>query len=385
MNLLPNTGWQINSGVLYCTKYNHQGTGNLPLLSVSGYTTGSNLVTAYCSDTSQLKQGDLVMFSGAESALMFCSMYVDSITPNVSFSGRLPFGLKPTTSTACQARPIACGDYDGTITGGMADGWDKDLMGYWIEDNECNLDVGCVRAAAFKKNSNASQSFWHTADATKFRGQTISWGIRGYQKTGSGGFRVRINDSGTVTNGSTASAGSYQSSKVENYTVSDTCTSLTFLVDTLGANGDVYYFCKPMGNLGATLLPYWPSTGYFVPRVFIGPWVNANFTFNTIGASGRYGFTWMPYQETNGRIAKDVELLSMQWEGRNATSDKHIALTSSDDPPSVYSFVRYSDPVNSMICSSHMTTLKNGSAYFYSDQQGTNWYNASMELNGFVL
>lgn len=397
MNLLPNTAWQINSGVSYCTKYNYQGTGNLPAIALSGYTTGSNTVTASCAtpnpSTSQLKVGDLVMFdASADSNMQVCSMWVESFVQNSSFTGRLPRGLKPSATHACQARPIMIGDYDNPVSGAMADGWDKDAaLGYWIEDNACNLKVWAVRAAAFKKTSSGSQIFRHDvpqSELPRWRGRTFSFGIHGMQKIrgGSGTWRVNIVDSGSTTSSSSASTVGpiYQDSSVT-ATVSDACTTLSFQVELLGNSGDVYYFCGPRANIGNVLEDWWPTPGLFPARVMVGSWLDSTMVFDTQLSNGDYGFAWMPYQESNGRVAKDVLLPTMTIESRCGTANNFIALRSDQSPPVDYSYVRYSDPINSQKCSSHICTLNDdGVAYFYGTPN-TTWYNASMELNGFFL
>lgn len=375
MIALPNTYWQIHSGVGFCTKMNHQGTGNLPALAVSSYTTGSNTVTAFCSDTSQLKAGDLVLFDGADPLMQLCSMEVDSITPNVSFTGRLPLGLKPSISQACAARPIMIGDYDNPVSGAMADGWDKDAsLGYWLEDNAVNCDVGFIRSAAFKKTSSGVQSFRHDVPAHqvhKWRGKAITFSIAGKGAD----WRVRIVDGG-VDIANAPVSGAFQRRGVS-ANISNTCQSLSFVVDLLGEAGSVNYFCGPEPA----------KDGYLIPRVMIlfQSFHNANATMTDALSGGGYGFRFNPYAESNGRITRDVRVINMTWEGRNASHNVAVALRSSASAPAIYSFIRYSDPKDAMICSSHLATIGDDGAYFYSENQGANLYNMSMEANGYVL
>ena len=79
MNLLPNTRWQINSALGLVAKPNIAGTGAMPAISVSSYTTGATAITANCGSTGELKTGDLLSFSGAHDYLQIATLAVNKI------------------------------------------------------------------------------------------------------------------------------------------------------------------------------------------------------------------------------------------------------------------------------------------------------------------
>lgn len=389
MNLLPNTEWKVNSGMGLVPKMNLEGSGTLSPNSVTGYTTNANQITVSVANIYQLQPGHLGVFDGAAHAnLKLCAFRVDSVSGN-TFTGTLPLGLTAPTSAACQFHPSVAGDYGSTGCG--PDGWDKDQsLHCWIEDNAVNLDVGVVRALGCKKTSAGPQTIHHDVPAweiAKYRGRTISFGIRGYQKHGAYGFRVRINDSGTYTNGNTATGSGYQDSAVT-AAISSACTALSFVVEMLGDTGAVYYFAKPMGNPGSTLLPWWPKSEILKPRVFVPvvTFTNASVTLPGPDSYGNYGFRFQPDAETNGKVL-GVRQMFQTWEGRCSMQNDAIALTSSRSPPqSAHSFCRYATTADQMQCSSHLATMgDDGDAFFYTINENTNWYNMSLELDGFVL
>ena len=394
MNLLPNTAWQISTGMGLVAKMNLEGTGTLSPNSVTSYTTGANTITVNVADIYQLQPGHLGTFDGAAHAnLKKCAFRVDSVSGN-SFTAPLPLGLTAPSSAACNFHPSVAGDYGSTGCG--PDGWDKDLaLHCWIEDNAVNLDVGVVRVLGCKKTSGGPQTVYHTVSALelpKWRGRVVTFGVRGYQKIGDYGFRVRIHDSGTYTNGNQATGG-YTDSTVT-ATIGTSCTGLMFVIELSGDSGAVYYFAKPRANFGTTLEDWWPTAGLLIPRVmvqiptFCGAAGEGGGSVTLPGPDqyGNYGFRFLPYAETNGKIAQDVRAMFQTWEGRNDTQDRAIALTSSQHPPQVPSFCRYETVAGQMQASSHLATMgADGDAWFYTIHTGTHWYNMSMELNGFML
>lgn len=392
MNLLPNTAWQINSGLLLVGKHNHQGTALMPAINVASTTIGANQVTALTANTGQLKAGDLVRFEPpAHEYLRICAFRVDEFISNTLFTGRLPLGLTAPTSMPCSATPVTVGDLTGN-TGAGPDGWSKtpEVLG-WIDDHPENLPVGFTRAFAIKKTIDGPQYFFYPVPAMelpKYLGRTFSFGLQVHHKikTGTGTWRPLIN-TGAVTYGAAATTQAYQDIGLSG-AVPSNAAFLDFGVVLDGKADDVYYIVGARANPGPTLEAWWPRPGYLIPRVMmlLATWFNANVNLNTPLSGGGFGFRFMPYPESNGRIAPDVRVLNMTWEGRNASSNVAFALRSAEAAPVVYSFVRYSDPVNAMICSSHLATMDEFSdAFFYSPTQGANLYNMSMEVNGFIL
>lgn len=395
MNLLPNTEWKVNSGMGLVPKMNLEGSGTLSPNSVSSYTTNANQITVNVANIYQLQPGHLGTFDGsAHGNLKKCAFRVDSVSGN-SFTGTLPLGLTAPSSAACNFHPSVAGDYGSTGCG--PDGWDKDQALYcWIEDNAANMDVGVGRALGCKKTSAGPQTFHHDVPASelaKWRGRTVSFGIRGYQKHGAYGFRVRINDSGTYTNGNTATGGYADSSVCAS--IGTSCSSLSFIVELLGDTGAVYYFAKARANMGSTLEDWWPKSEILRPRVYCAgvTFTDGSVTLPGPDGYGNYGFRFQPDAETNGKIL-GIRQFFMTWEGRCPTYNHAIALTSSQNPPQVPSWCAYQNAVRPTVNDPHpMQTVKNafctmgddGDAWFYTINAGTNWHNMSMELNGFVL
>jgi hypothetical protein len=392
MNLLPNARWQINSALGLVAKPTIAGTGAMPAISVSSYTTGATAITANCGSTGELKVGDLLSFSGAHDYLQIATLAVNGMS-NSSLSLRLPLGLKAATSAACAAQPVTVGDMAG-VTGNGPDGWSKSpelLM--WIDDHPENLPAACTRAVGLKKTIDGPQYFYFHVPADKlpmYLGKTFSLAANAKHKVkgGSGTWRLFVNDGATVSYGFTAGTQAYTDTAFSAY-ISPTATGVDMGIVLDGNAGDVYYFAEPRANLGITANAYWPQQNErLVPTVMqlFATFHDANYTFNQTDAAGHYSFRFTPYADSNGRIAPDVRVINLTWEGRNAATGQAIAMKSAEAAPVVMGMVNYSKVAGAMECLPFEATMgPDGSAYFYSETLNSNIYNSSMEANGFTL
>jgi hypothetical protein len=207
-------------------------------------------------------------------------------------------------------------------------------------------------------------------------------------KGGSGTWRPLINDGITQTYG-TASTSQAFTDIATTATISAASTGVDFGIVLDGKAGDVYYLVEPRANPGITADVFWPQQSErLVPTVMqlFGTFHNANYTFNQGDAAGACSFRFTPYAESNGRIAPDVRVINLTWEGRNSVAGQAIAMKSAEAAPVAMSMVNYSKVPGAMECLAFEATLgPDGSAFIYSETENSNIYNSSMEANGFTL
>ncbi|MDE2227293.1 MAG: hypothetical protein KGJ89_05070 [Patescibacteria group bacterium] len=406
-NILPNTQWQVCTGGQGNGKWLPDGTGAMPAISVSSYTTGSNTVVCTTSNTGQLKVGDLVTFSAAADANMkICSIRVDSLVVNTSFTGTLPLGLAPSASAACTATPTMVGQI--AASGNGPDGWTKaTTLNFWREDNAVNLKTGSLYSLGVQKGSASAETLYSnfvSPDIYLYRGKTLVFGVWVMQKIkgGSGTWNSFISSDGTggATNNSassTAGVGTWTWLEVS-YTVPSDATTLSLGINFAGNNADVYYVSQPMGAIGSYL-----GSGNYCPRLkeILIPIVkytplsyngaSVSFPASADGA-GTYSFNFKVEPETNGCIAPTVKLINITFEGVNSNaavagaSPRLFAMRDVAAPPIKYGPIMGQTVSNMKSFITGQVQLSTvGQAVFYSGVASDSWYNVSIDINGYVL
>jgi hypothetical protein len=391
-NDLDNTEWQIITAHPEITLMNWQGLGNLPALSCSGHTTGSNLVTFYCSATSQLKNGDLVLISGGHPVLTISSLEVENLIPNVSFQARLPRRVAPPTSSAVTARPIQRGDVSGNYTTHAADGWTKTLQDwFWVDDNPQNQDSGTKRVAAIMVKNAGNSKHYRTLsldDSIDYAGQPFCVKFR---VKSSGDWRIYIKDNGTISYGATQSGSGY----VEAQHAITSCSGVGPLevgVEHLGVNDTVYYYSKPFATNAASIPAgyYRQKDGWFKPVVKYSPNSLSHATIEmpaTADSSGAamYGFPVNLRAETNGAMSNDIQAINLSFEAMSSAAGRALAWRDQEPVPHNYGELVYTQGANNMAAGNGEVWLKNGNAYLYSTTASALFTNVSADLSAFYL
>ncbi len=262
-NLLPNTQWQVATGMGSVTKMNSQGTGTQNVVAVTSFTTGSNTVVFNTANTQQAKVGDIGLFSAGDAAITLAPMRITAVSSNVSFTANLPWAGKASTSSAKNFQLITVGDYTGASGGAAFDGWTKNPSSLiiWRDDFSINQKAGSPYSVGFRKDSNSTEYYYSSLspnDVEKLAGRTLVFGAWVYQKAqgGSGTWTLFVNDSGNQytapTNGTGSSVGGYQWLEFS-FTVSSTCTYLEVGLQLNGTTNDIYYLSQPIMAFGTFL------------------------------------------------------------------------------------------------------------------------------------
>jgi len=405
-NILPNSQWQIITGLGNVTRMNHQGTGTVPQVPVSSYSTGSNTVTCNTSDTvnTQLATGDIVTFTtSAEANMTICAIEVDTIVTNTSFTGKLPRGRISTVSATCAANILTIGDLTGN-NGNGPDGWNKTVaLLLWRDATTQNNKAGSRYQLGLQKTIAGLQILYHNVPALeldKYKGKKVVFGIWGKHKIkgGTGTWRVSIDDGqSSFSYSNSASQTDYQWLEVSK-AISSSAGYVTFAVELLGNSSDVYYVNQPMGGFGA----YIGENGYSQPEneILIPtiksnpiPYVGASFTFSTVAdATGTtYGWNINFYAETQGKITPTIKAIGLQIEGINAVAGQALAVRNWESNVGganiIYAIVAYSQVTGVMVTGAALVILypPNGRAFLYSGTAGSSWSAMSIDINYFVL
>jgi hypothetical protein len=404
-NLLRNTGWQVSTGLGVINKRAPNGVDAVPALAVSGYTTGTNVVTAFTTSTLDLKKGDLVTFSAeADRDLTLHTLEVSNVVRDRSFDVRLSRGRSAAASVPSLATPVTVGDLSG-VTGNGPDGWSKSVaLELWIDDSPQNLIPSVNRVVGLRKTSPARQTFAFTGVGSdhviSLRGQHTTFGgwVRQIVRGGRGTYRLCINTGALVCQSSRTTKSNWQWIAVTAAVPSD-ASQLQYELSLDGEAGDVYFFAAPHAQLGAGMPHEWYkpiSQESLVPIVKMSPisWIDATLSFPVeADSAGTYSLGFNIYPESNGTIAPDVKVLSVGIEGINenppivgAGHARVVAFRDRLAPPVRYGPVlpHYVANVKSFM-SGEIILGPGGTAVVYSAVPGDAWRNVSMDINRIVL
>lgn len=281
INVLPNTQYQLWTTSVPSVEQLSSGTGPESVATCSAFQTTNNQPQFTCSNTGQIRVGDIVVtnlnaafwdFAGA--GTIGCSQVeclnglvtasrVNFLTANTSITIQGYFGgVSPASSSAQQLTPLGPGG-----VGADPDGWDSSSTLAAFADNwPINAYPGQIRSLLLRKGITGSEYIEYTAPQQgmgRYWGKTYTCGGVVWQKLqqGSGTWNFYISDS---VNGSTSSAtgtgqsysgpnGGYQFLTVT-HTIGVGATNWKFGLNTLGNSGDIYYGAGPWTCVPGTTL-----------------------------------------------------------------------------------------------------------------------------------
>ncbi len=349
-NILPNTQWQVGSGLSGSAQRTELGTGYEAAMTVSGHTTGSNTVTFTVNSTGNLRANDLVAIDGVNAPQTFKNTYLRVATvAATTFTAKLYGGNKSVDAfTASYNATIAgIGNASSISTGDAFDHWTKSSGGsgliVWRDSWPSNTKAGSKYSCGMLKGAAGLQYIHHSPlvfrDLDRFKGRKVVFGcwVKQRVKGGSGTWRVVIQTNAGIVAGS-AMATSQEFTWLEvTTTLSASITQLDFMVELAGNASDVYYLSQPMAGFGEFL----GEGNYVQPRnEYLVPIVHVQFnSFNgaspalptSLAATDGKGtdtdiqgtdnsafktFDVDPYAETNGIVAPTVREIVVKVEGR---------------------------------------------------------------------
>jgi hypothetical protein len=410
-NLLPNTQWEVWSGVGPGTKWNVEGRGTMAPIAVLGNSIGRGPVTLRVGATGELKNGDLVHIAGAgaDPALLISDMRVFDLRPNVSFEVTPPLGRPVSISHGAVAIPEQVGGLAARGTGDAADYWKKTVsMPVWREDNAANLPSGALYALGANKDLAGLEvvSLRPTergpADTIRhLRGRTLVFGAEVFQKVrgGAGTFFVYIESDGTggrrVESPRGAGSAGYEWREAT-LTVPADATYVEVGVGLEGAAGDTYYLAQPVLAFGAALggpQAYSQPSERLRPISNVTPrhWVNQTLRFP---AAGNPFVMFDPYAETGGMIAPSITHIHGNIEGidaapvRTGEAGSRVIgwFSTSGSAPALNGSIlgQYGQDVKSFGPLDILLDAR-GLGWFRSGIPGDVWYNVSVDYDGFDL
>jgi hypothetical protein len=291
-NFLPNVQWQLFSSLSFITKYNSLGTGTQAAATCASFQTANGQPQFTCSNTSQIKVGDLVyvtivsggstnfwVFPNGAGTLtcsnvqcgfggLVTSARVVNVVANTSITIQPPFGaISAGSSSATTLTPIAPGDL-GSLPRGP-DGWTKTAsLILTVDDFTTNAYPGAYRPMLLVKGITGEETVcWNAPSGgaitggngslAAFQGRAVSFGAAVYQKIqgGANTWNLYIADSAGTTfsnNGTGSSFGGYQFLTATR-TISSTTTIVSICINTNGNAGDAYYVALPTAAFTSSL------------------------------------------------------------------------------------------------------------------------------------
>jgi hypothetical protein len=293
-NILPNVNWQQWTGLVPVVKQNSTGTAAQTPASCASFVTTNGNPTFTCSNTQQIKVGDLVVvatgasfttqaynqfwgFSGpnyincasqveciptagttSNCASQPATCYVmaarvTGVVSNTSIAIQGNFtGVSPASSSATFLFPIVRGDTG--VTTQAPDGWTKtSTLALAPDDFATHAYPGAIRPLWMKKGATGQEVLqWAVPQnqMARYQGQTLTCGVAVNQTVqgGANTWHIAINDNvntGTSSaQGTGSSFGGYQFESVT-HTIAQTATSIVVYISTDGNSGDVLYAALP--------------------------------------------------------------------------------------------------------------------------------------------
>lgn len=395
-NDLWNTEWQIITAHPIATLYNWQGVGNLPALSISGFTAGTNYPTFYCADTSQLKNGDLITISAA--GFPAWALEVRELVPNVSFKAYMPYNTATPASGAIAVRPIQRGDFStGAGEVHAADGWIKSQsLWFWIDEHSQNQTDGTKRVAAYRRRLGIAEAtgYFIPKDIVRsYVGQPYTFKV---SVKSAGSWRLFIEDASGITYGNSVSGAGY----IEDSLTIPAVTNGDVLIvgiEFTGALGEPYWVAKPIATNSASIPAgyYCKREGWFKPVVKYTPdsYFHSSLTFPSVrDADGAplsnpptYGWPFRARPETNGAMLGDVKAINFCWEGYAGSGGKALAWRDQLAIPHNYGNLFYTQAANQMMANNGIAYLSGGDGYVYTATAGQSFANISADISAFYL
>lgn len=279
-NLLPNVQNQIASDYSWIAKQQSSGLASQAAVACSGYTTGTGAPIFTCSNTGQVKVGDLVIVEGVGGTIAnqfwtyppnsnnvgcagsgaaktfqclngaLVANRVVAVVPNTSIQIFGNFGSAVTVATsAALLQPIGIGDL-GTQTNGF-DGWTKtSTLTVAADDFQANAYPGTLRPLLFRKGASGAEDYQASVPLNKlgyWRGKQVSCGevVKSLGNAGNGDYTVELSDNvSSSTSTVQGASGGYAFVSVT-YTINASATAAAFQTNFTGASGDAYYVAGP--------------------------------------------------------------------------------------------------------------------------------------------
>lgn len=323
-NKFPNSQLQV-SGAQYLARKQSSSFVNRQSLSILSHTINSSTVVLTVASLGDLAVGELVAFdSPADTAMRYirgdgeeqCFEVTAINTSTPSFTIELPFGEKPTASSAFTARVMCRGDASG-VTGWLVDGIKKTpSLKAWIDDSAWlkALFTNANRIALVQKNSASAEYVYYSTPYNEIKalnGKPQAIGVAVAKLSGDGNAKAFINQDGVITYGSVSTSNTR--AWVKHAITSIAANNiLDFGVELNGNIGDWFAIATPMaGNIVSLPDGYYspPNGQNLKPVASISPFINRDFLSNSVMGVQGYEWTTSILQMSNGKIAKDVKSL----------------------------------------------------------------------------
>jgi hypothetical protein len=345
-NLLPNNQWQQWTGDVITVKQNSTGTAPQTPASCASFTTSNGAPTFTCSNTQQIKVGDIVVIAGS------ASFTTAAITNFWGFAGAGYISCNAGTvqctgtagtTTSCTVNTFTCYLMGSRVIGVVAntsitiqgyvggvslasslatvlypesrgnngdgltisaDGWSKTgSLIVFPDDFSAHVYPGAIRTLLTRGGITGTESVTYnvpTNQLGRYQGQVLSCGVAAYQTVqgGTGTWNVTITDNtGTTTssNGSGTSAGGYQFESVTR-TIASSATSVSISLNKTGNSGDVLYWALPTCGFVPSIVQsqlHQNSNEYIVADGHCNPPILTPLVvqFSTSLGGGLYGYT----------------------------------------------------------------------------------------------
>lgn len=351
-NILSNVQWQQTTGLVPIVKQNSAGTASQTPASCSSFTTSTVTPTFTCSNTQQIKVGDIIVvatgpsftadaydafwgFSGlgygsCNAGAVQCQPTAGTTTSctvntntcylmgarvtavvantSITVTGYIG-GISPASSSPVDLFPIVRGD-TGTSTLGP-DGWTKtSTLACAPDDFAANAYPGSIRTLVCRKGITGQEILeWNVPSnqIARYQGQPLSCGavVNQTVQGGSNTWNLHIDDSSGSSaspNGTGTGAGGYQFEPVTR-TIAQSATSVAFYFNFTGNSGDVFHIALPtcgfvpaivQSQLHANSNERIKSNGHCNPPI-LTPWKIEFITGATL-AAGLYGWQGIDLQ-----------------------------------------------------------------------------------------
>lgn len=392
MNFITNSEFKLCTALGNVTKYNYQGEGTLPAITVTS-TSGTKLITCFTSNTSQLKNGDLIVIStGMHAYFGLSALEVTNLVVNTSFQVLLPLWVTIGQSYSGTFLVINKGDMTAS-TGDGPDGFQKTTsLKIYRDDHKANKSTAQYYQMALIKGTANTELFVQTLAkdlSSKLVGQILTFSMETLIKATdlSNTARLFIEDDAGREYSDYFTVYGFDRKSVSKK-IAKFNSSITVGIELISPAGSLYYISKPDLNISGRTIYEPVFNEHIVPVVKTSPssMINAAFTFNGLSTNsvGDRGWVFNPYAETSGAIGKGIKCLDLQLEARCDSLDKTLGIRNQEGVPHVYSLLGYSKAVGQMVVSQGLVKLKNDLAYIYS-VNNTNWYNTSVDINSIIV
>jgi len=375
-------------------------TGPIPPIEVTGYSTGSRVVTVYAESTSGLLVGQYLSFAAScDRALTATLLQVQSIVPNTSFKVTLeyPSGV-PSVSTACLATLVQHGDVSGAGGGQVTSNVMRFANGslwpsFWISSRPAHtglLHSGANVLIVRKVTDGPEFVYWNARDPAIRAGTRRSFGSAVFVASGAGASaRAYINHGALVLGRETATARARTWVSVHDDVPSAAPTYQEGVV-LYGPVGSTF----AIGELESAPFPMaLPDGSFSIPRAqtvvslaSMSPYAGVAFTLPPGGS-----FDVNMGQASNLQITGGVTYMIGNLEGQCTTSPAALSVASPESPtlygPIVHQISetsgRLGNPLYYGFASGEWPLRRNHLLMYGA--ANTTWKYVSWDIQGFVL